>query len=83
MKISLKKTSICIFKCTLKRASSARNNARDNSNTSGTEETPFFDNATQRYCFMAITNISLERNTGPAFCSIPRSNCKERIFDLN
>jgi len=38
--------------------SNVRKIANDNSNTAGTEETPFFDNATQRYCLMAVTNIS-------------------------
>ena len=51
-------TSICILRCVLNEDNSVRNMARDSSNTAGTDETPFLDNATQRYCFMAVTNIS-------------------------
>ena len=40
-KISLKKTSICAFKCVLKPDSSERKMASESSNTSGTVDTPF------------------------------------------
>lgn len=76
-------TSICIFKCVLKFESKVRNIERESSNTSGTDETPFLDNATQRYCLIALMNISFVLKTGPAFCKIDSSNCSERIFDRN
>jgi len=66
-KISLKNTSICILRCVLNDDKSVRKIASDSSNTAGTEETPFLDKATHRYCLMAVTNISCEQNTGPAF----------------
>lgn len=71
-KISLKKTSICILRCILKLDRRAKKMARDSSKTSGMELTPFFDKATHKYCFMAVMNISLDLNTGPAFCRIDR-----------
>lgn len=55
----------------------------ESSNTSGTDETPFLDSATQRYCLIALINISFVLNTGPAFCRMDSSNCNERIFDRN
>lgn len=60
-------TSICIFKWVLKFWSKARNRQRDSSNTSGMEDTPFLDNATHKYCLMALMNISVDLKTGPAF----------------
>lgn len=60
-------TSICLFRCCLKLARRIRNIDRDNSKTSGTDEAPFLERATQRYCLMALMNISLDLNTGPAF----------------
>uniref|UniRef100_A0A3B1KHG3 FKBP prolyl isomerase like n=2 Tax=Astyanax mexicanus TaxID=7994 RepID=A0A3B1KHG3_ASTMX len=42
-------TSICILRCTLKWDSRVRKMARESSNTSGTEETPFFDRATHSF----------------------------------
>ncbi|PSN42031.1 hypothetical protein C0J52_12266 [Blattella germanica] len=56
-----------LFRCILNLDKSARNIARDSSNTSGTEETPFFERATHKYCLIAVTNISFALNTGPAF----------------
>ncbi|TNN33484.1 hypothetical protein EYF80_056355 [Liparis tanakae] len=49
---------LAAFKWTLKWESSVRKMASESSNTSGTEETPFLDSATHRYCLMAFTNIS-------------------------
>lgn len=57
--------------------------ASESSKTSGTEETPFLDSATHRYCLMALTNISWVRNTGPAPCSTESSSCRETILDRN
>lgn len=76
-------TSICIFRWTLKCDSKVRKMASDNSKTSGTDETPFLDSATHRYCLMALTNISWVRNTGPAPCSTESSSCRETILDRN
>lgn len=44
-----------------------RNMDRESSNTSGIDEAPFLDKATHKYCLMALINISLDMNTGPAF----------------
>ena len=41
---------------------SERKIAKDNSKTSQTFETPFLERATQRYCFTADMNISLDLN---------------------
>lgn len=76
-------TSICIFRWTLKCDSKVRKMASDNSKTSGTDETPFLDSATHRYCLMALTNISWVRKTGPAPCSTESSSCRETILDRN
>ncbi len=76
-------TSICIFRWTLKWESKVRKIASESSKTSGTEETPFLDSATHRYCLMALTNISWVRNTGPAPCSTESSSCRETILDRN
>lgn len=56
---------------------------RESSKTSGTDETPFFESATHRYCLIALINISFVLKTGPAFCRMDRSNCNERILDRN
>lgn len=74
-------TSICIFKWVLKFDSSVRKMASESSNTSGTEETPFLDSATQRYCLIALMNISCVLKTGPAFCSTERSSCRDTILE--
>ena len=55
--------------------------ASDSSKTSGTELTPFLDSATHRYCLMALMNMSLVRNTGPAFCRMDSSSCSDRILE--
>lgn len=55
--------------------------ARESSKTSGTEETPFLDNATQRYCLIALMNISCVLKTGPAFCNTDRSSCRETTLE--
>jgi hypothetical protein len=65
-KISLKNTSICILRCILKLESSTKKMAKDSLKTLGMELTPFLERATHRYCLMAVMNISLDRNTGPA-----------------
>lgn len=75
------RTSICIFRWVLKFERRVRNMESESSKTSGTDETPFFDSATQRYCLIALINISFVLKTGPAFCRMDRSNCNERIFD--
>ena len=61
--------------------SSARNIASESSKTSGTEETPFLERATQRYCLIAVTNISFALNTGPAFWRIDNRRWRDRIFE--
>lgn len=76
-------TSICILRWVLNDDNNVRKIANDNSKTAGTEETPFFDNATQRYCLMAVTNISWVQNTGPAFWRHESINSRDRILDLN
>lgn len=76
-------TSICIFKWVLKFERSVRKMARESSNTSGTEETPFLDNATQRYCLIALMNISCVLKTGPAFCSTERRSWRDTILERN
>lgn len=76
-------TSICILRWTLKWESKVRKIASESSKTSGTEETPFLDSATHKYCLIALTNISWVRNTGPAPCSTDSSSCKETILDRN
>lgn len=74
-------TSICIFKWVLNRDNRDKNIARDNSNTSGTDEVPLLDNATHKNCLIAVINIGLVRNTGPAFCKIDSKRCKDKIFE--
>lgn len=74
-------TSICILRWVLKRLRSVKKIAKDNSKTSGTDETPFLDNATHRYCLMAVINMSLVRNTGPAFCRTDRRRCRDRTLE--
>lgn len=55
--------------------------ARESSNTSGTDDTPFLDNATQRYCLIAFMNISCVLKTGPAFCNTERSSWRDTILE--
>lgn len=55
--------------------------ARESSKTSGTDETPFLDNATQRYCLIALMNISWVLKTGPAFCNTERSSCRDTTLE--
>ena len=74
-------TSICIFRCILKFERRVRKIARESSKTSGTEETPFLDNATQRYCLIAVMNISWVLKTGPAFCNTDRRSCRETTLE--
>ncbi len=74
-------TSICILRCVLKLDRRVRKIDSDSSNTSGTEETPFLDSATHRYCLMALMNISLVLKMGPAFCRMDRRSCSERTLD--
>lgn len=76
-------TSICIFKCVLKSDNNVKNNDKDNSNTCGIDDTPFLDRATQRYCLIALINISLVLKTSPAFCRHARSNSRDKTLDLN
>lgn len=74
-------TSICILRWTLKWESRVRKMARESSNTSGTEETPFLESATHRYCLIAFTNISCVRNTGPAPWRTDSNSCKETTLE--
>lgn len=74
-------TSICIFKWVLNLDNRDKNIARDNSNTSGTDEVPLLDNATHKNCLIAVINIGLVRNTGPAFCKIDSKRCKDKTFE--
>lgn len=74
-------TSICIFKCILKFERRVRKIASESSKTSGTEDTPFLERATHRYCLMAVTNISWLLKTGPAFCSTESSSCRETTLE--
>ncbi len=74
-------TSICILRCVLKLDRRVRKIDSDSSNTFGTEETPFLDSATHRYCLMALMNISLVLKMGPAFCRMDRRSCSERTLD--
>ena len=62
----LSPTSICILRCFQKFCKRVRKRARESSKTSGTVETPFFESATQRYCLMALRNISFvwKKNRG-------------------
>lgn len=76
-------TSICIFKCCLKLDNKVRKIASDNSKTCGIDEAPFFDNATQRYCLIALINISFVWKTLPAFWRMDSSSCRDRILDRN
>lgn len=55
----------------------------ESSKTSGTEDTPFLDRATHRYCLMALMNISLVLKIGPAFCRMDNSSCSDKTFDRN
>ena len=48
------------FKCVLNFMSRERKMARESSKTSWTLETPFLERVTQRYCFTAEMNISLD-----------------------
>ena len=48
--------------------------------TSITDDTPFFERATHKYCLMALINISLVLKTGPALCRIASNNCSDRIL---
>ena len=52
-----------------------------NALTCGTEETPFLDSATHKYCLIALMNISLVWNTGPAFWRMESSSCRDRILE--
>lgn len=74
-------TSICILRCVLKWESRVRKMESESSKTSGTEETPFLDRATHRYCLMALMNISLVLKMGPAFCRMDRSSWRDKTFD--
>lgn len=74
-------TSICILRCVLKWESRVRKMESDSSKTSGTEETPFLDRATHRYCLMALMNISLVLKMGPAFCRMDRSSWRDKTFE--
>ena len=74
-------TSICILRCALKFERSATKMARLRWNTSGMGDTPFLLRARQRYCLMAVLNVSWLRNTGPAFCTIDSNISNERIFE--
>lgn len=65
----------------MKWESSVRKMDRDSSKTSGTDETPFLDRATHRYCLMALMNISLVLKMGPAFCSMDSSSWRDKTFD--
>lgn len=65
----------------MKWESSVRKMESDNSKTSGTEETPFLESATQRYCLMAFMNISLVLKMGPAFWRMDSSSWRDRTFD--
>lgn len=56
---------------------------KESSKTWGTDETPFFDRATQRYCLMAEIKSSSVLNTGPEFWRMDRSNSNETTFDLS
>lgn len=58
-----------------------RNMERESSKTSGTEETPFLDRATHRYCLMALMNISFVLKMGPAFCRMDNSSWSDSTFD--
>lgn len=62
---------------------SVRKMDRESSKTSGTDETPFLDSATQRYCLMALMNISLVLKMGPAFCRMESSSCSESTLERN
>lgn len=44
---------------------------------------PLLDNATHKNCLIAVINIGLVRNTGPAFCKIDNKRCKDRILERN
>ena len=74
-------TSICILRCCLKLERSVTKMASDSSKTFGTEDTPFLDSATHRYCLMALMNISFVWNTGPAFWRMDNNSCSESTFD--
>lgn len=76
-------TSICIFKCVLNRDSRDKNIASESSNTSGTDDVPLLDKATHKNCLIAVINIGLVRNTGPAFCKMDNKRCKDKIFERN
>ena len=67
----------------LKLDSSVRKMESDSSKTSGTDETPFLESATHRYCLMALMNISLVLKMGPVFCRMDSSSCSDRTFDLS
>ena len=54
---------------------------RESSKTSGTEDTPFLDSATHRYCLMALMNISLVLKMGPAFCRMDISSCRDSTLE--
>lgn len=74
-------TSICILRCVLKWESRVRKMESESSKTSGTEETPFLDRATHKYCLMALMNISLVLKMGPAFCRMDRSSWRDKTLD--
>lgn len=60
-----------------------KNIANESSNTSGTDDVPLLDNATHKNCLIAVINMGLVRNTGPAFCKIDNKRCKDKIFERN
>lgn len=53
----------------------------ESSKTSGTEETPFLERATHRYCLIALMNISLVLKMGPAFWRMDSSSWRDKTFD--
>jgi hypothetical protein len=81
--INTLQTSIWNLRCCLKLARSVRKIAKDNSNTWGTEETPFLDRATHRYCLIALINMSFVLNIKPAFCRIDNNSCRDSTLERN
>lgn len=81
--ISLKNTSICILMYVLNLDNRARKMDKESSKTVGTEDTPFLDSATHKYCLIALMNISFVLKTGPAFCNMANSSWRDNIFDLS
>lgn len=65
----------------MKWESRVRKMESESSKTSGTEETPFLDRATHRYCLMALMNISFVLKMGPAFCRMESSSWRDKTLD--